>query len=57
MEQPINTLLLKTMDIDESDNISHNVRNITVTLSTRKGVAQPWRFFFVCNKVLSGQYV
>lgn len=32
--------------IDEAVNVSHAIYNITVTLSTRKGVAQPWRFFF-----------
>ena len=31
--------------------------NITATLSTRKGVAQPWRFFFACCNWLSRPYV
>jgi hypothetical protein len=33
---------------DVAKHINHNIHNITATLSTRKGVAQPWRFFFAC---------
>ena len=38
--------------IDPMALLNNNGGNITVTLSTRKGVAQPWRFFFACKKCL-----
>lgn len=41
--------------LDETGNSGHNYLNITATLSTLWGVAQPWRFFFACRKVL-GEY-
>ena len=41
--------------VDEMGSKSHNYLNITATLSTLWGVAQPWRFFFACRKVL-GEY-
>lgn len=40
--------------VDEMYSKSHNHLNITVTLSTLWGVAQPWRFFFACRKVAGG---
>jgi hypothetical protein len=57
--KPYWTLAQKTIkqQINANSKTIDSISNITVTLSTRKGVAQPWRFFFVCNKVLSGQYV
>jgi len=36
--------------VDEMSNNDHNYCNITATLSTLWGVAQPWRFFFACKK-------
>jgi len=42
--------------VDEMDSKSHNYLNITATLSTLWGVAQPWRFFFACNKCRGACY-
>lgn len=39
--------------IDDLVIIGYNIHNITATLSTRKGVAQPWRFFFARYSWLS----
>ncbi|ORU93722.1 MAG: hypothetical protein A6F72_07540 [Cycloclasticus sp. symbiont of Poecilosclerida sp. N] len=36
--------------VDKADSKSHNYFNITATLRILWGVAQPWRFFFACNK-------
>lgn len=42
--------------IDEDLKNNDTNHNITATLSTRKGVAQPWRFFFACCNWLSRPY-
>jgi len=42
--------------VDEVGSKSHNYLNITATLSTLWGVAQPWRFFFACNKCRGAYY-
>ena len=48
----LNEALKTTEDLDCAADLSHNYCNITATLSTRKGNAQPWRFFFACTKAL-----
>lgn len=47
---PINEIFSK--GVDRSETIRQNSHNRTVTLSTRKGNAQPWRFFYGRNSAL-----
>jgi hypothetical protein len=39
---------LLSLHLPVRQGLDYHCRNTTATLSTRKGVAQPWRFFYAC---------
>lgn len=52
----VSLFVIMNKKVDLTNKNADTKHNTTATLSARKGVAQPWRFFFACSSGVGEAY-